>query len=188
MSGRGASTAVQTEVAKSANSPFHLFELYLDGASTFATDSYRSILWNGNLYVANGHLLSFDAIEEAADMKVTQTRISLSGVDQSIIAMILAHNYIDRRLVIRKAFLSSDEALIVDPVPILDGRCDAPEIAEDPVSGTCTVTLSCGSHWIDFERKPGRHCNHAEQQIWFPGDNGFEYVSQLNREIKWGSA
>jgi hypothetical protein len=187
VSGRGASPAVQAEAAKSASQPVHLFELYLDGAHTFATDAYRTLVWNGNTYVADGHFLSFDQVEETADLKVSQTRVTLSGVDQSVIADVLLHEYVDRRLVIRKAFLGADENVLVDPVPILDARCDAPEIAEDPDSGMCTVSISVSSHWVDFERKPGRHTNHQEQQIWFPGDLGFEYVSELNKEIKWGT-
>ena len=189
MSGRGASEVVRAEAAKSANQPVHLFELYLDGAPTFATDAYRTLQWNGNTYLANGQYLSFDQVEETADMKVSTTTVVLSGVDQAEIASVLLYSYIDRRLVIRKAFMSmADDSVLVDPVPILDGRCDAPVINEDPDSGTCTVSISVGSQWIDFERKPGRHTNHQEQQLWFPGDLGFEYVSQLNKEIKWGAA
>lgn len=187
---RGASASVQTEIAKAANQPIHLFELYLDGATTYATDAHRSIEWNGNTYPALGHFLGFEGVEESADMVISQARVSLSGVDQTLIAAVLAHEYIDRRLCIRKGFMdsASADAVIVDPIPIFDGRVDAPEIAEDPDARTCVVTISASSHWIDFERAPGRHTNHEEQQTWFPGDLGFEYVSQLNRQIKWGAA
>ena len=187
MSGRGASTAFRTELAKDANRPFHLFELYLDGAATFATDSYRTMVWNGNTYVANGRFLDYDEIEETAELTAGQTRVTLSAVDQSEIAGVLSYEYIDRRLVIRKAFLAADESVVVDPIPILDGRCDAPSIVEDPDSGLCTVVLTAGNHWIDFERKAGRHTNHQEQQLHYPGDLFFEFVSQINKPIKWGS-
>jgi hypothetical protein len=186
MSGRGASTETRAEFAKDANRPFHLFELYLDDANTFATDAYRTVVWNGNTYVANGHFLDYDGIEETAELSAGQTQVTLSGVDQAEIAAVLLYEYIDRRLVIRKAFLADDETIIVDPVPILDGRCDAPAIVEDPDSGTCTVVLTAGNEWIDFERRPGRHTNHQEQQLHFPGDMFFEFVSEINKEIKWG--
>lgn len=185
---RGASAGVITEMGLDANRPIHLFELYLDGATTYATDAWRTMVWNGNTYPALGKFLDYDGIEEASDLTISQCRVQLSGVDQSLIAAILQHEYIDRRMVIRKAFLSGASAVIVDPLPIFDGRVDSPEIEEDPASGKCLVTLAASSHWIDFERTPGRHTNHEEQQIWFPGDLGFEYVSQLNREIKWGVA
>lgn len=185
---RGASADVIAEIALAANRPVHLFELYLSGATTYATDAYRQVTWNGVDYPALGHFLDFDGVEESSDMTINQCRVQLSGVDQTLIAAILAYEYIDRRLVIRKGFLTGSEALMIDPLPIFDGRVDAPEIAEDPATGACTVTIAASSHWIDFERTPGRHTNHEEQQLWFPGDLGFEYVSQLNRQIKWGSA
>lgn len=185
---RGASSDVIAEMALDANRPVHLFELYLSGATTYATDAYRTIVWNGNTYPALGHFLDFDGVEEVSDLTITQCRVQLSGVDQTMISTVLSHEYIDRRLVIRKGFLSGAEAVLIDPLPIFDGRVDSPEIAEDPASGSCTVSISASSHWIDFERTPGRHTNHEEQQIWFPGDLGFEYVSQLNKQIKWGAA
>jgi len=184
---RGASAAVQAEVAKRANAPFHLFELYLDGATTYATDAFRTIEWNGNPYPAAGHFIGFDGVEETNDLSVSQARVSLSGVDQTEIAAILQHAYIDRRLVIRKAFFDASSGVIVDPFPLFEGRCDAPVIVEDPDVGSVTVTITAASHWVDFERKPGRHTNDAEQQIWFPGDKGFEFISQLNKQIKWGT-
>lgn len=187
MANRGSSAAFQAEAIKAANKPIHLVALYLDGASTFATDAYRTITWGGDTYAAVSHFLGFDGLEETSDLSVTQTRVSLAGVDQSLIAGVLQHAYLDRRLVIRKGFLDDADNVIVDPVPILDGRCDAPVIEEDPVSGKCMVTLAVSAQWVDFERKPGRHTNHDEEQIWFPGDMGFQYISQLNREIKWGA-
>lgn len=187
MSGRGASTDTRAEFAKDANRPFHLFELYLDSVTTYATDAYRPVVFNGHTYLATGNYLEFDEIEETAELSAGQTQVSLSGVDQSEIASALQYDYIDRRLVIRKAFFKDDETLVVDPVPILDGRCDSPDIIEDPDNGTCTVVINCGNHWTDFERRPGRHTNDQEQQLHFPGDTFFSRVSEINKELKWGT-
>jgi hypothetical protein len=184
---RGASGAVIAEIGADKNRPIHLFELYLDGATTYATDAFRTMVWNATTYPALGHFLDYDRIEETGDLSITPVTVQMSGVDQTLIAAVLAHEYIDRRLVIRKAFLSGASAVIVDPLPS-EFRVDSMSIEEDPDSGKCVVAISASSHWIDFERTPGRHTNHEEQQIWFPGDLGFEYVSQLNREIKWGVA
>lgn len=189
MTQRGASAEVVAEVAKSANQPIMMVALYLDSETVRATNAYRSIIYDGNTYTALGHLLDVAGIEETADLSITAATVRLSGVDQTMIATVLTNGYIDRRLVISKAFLAAaNDSLIVNPVPIYDGRCDAPIIEEDPTAGTCTVSLSVSSHWIDFERRPGRHTSHDEQQIWFPGDTGLSRISQLNKPIKWGTA
>lgn len=187
MSGRSASGAVVTEVAKVANRPLHLFEIYLDGATARSTDAWRNIDFGGNTYYALGSTIGFSGIEETSELQVNQVRVTQSGVDGVYVSLYLSHSYIDRRFVIRKGFLDANDTLIVDPLPIFDGRCDSPEISEDPDSGTCTITLTASSHWVDFERQPGRHTSHDEQQIWFPGDLGFEFVSQLqNQKLEWG--
>lgn len=189
MAGRGASAAFLTEIAKPANQPVHLFEAHFDDGVIRNTDAYRTLTWGGNTYLANGHFMQFSGIQESAALKVSECDIALSGVDQVWISAVLAKQYIDRRLVIYKAMLSAGtDAVIVDPVPIFDGRMDAPAITENPDDGKCIVAIHAASHWVDFERKPGRHTNHEEQQIHFPGDRGFEYAAQLTKEIKWGVA
>ena len=185
---RGASPAVLTQMGAAHNEPCHLFELYLDSETVRVTDAYRTITWNGNDYLAVGSFLGFDGVEESATLEVTTARISLSGVAQDVIALLLTNSFIDRRVVIYKAFLNG-AGVIVDPFEMFDGRADAPIISEDPTQGTCTVTLQAAQHWVDFQRLPGRHTNDAEEQIFFPGDKGFEFVSSLaNKQIKWGAA
>ena len=91
MSGRGASAAVLTEIAKSANKPFHLCSMALlpfgGGALVYVymTDAHRAVSFGGNSYLALGHFLTFSGLEEAAELKTTQASVSLAGVDQTLI-------------------------------------------------------------------------------------------------------
>lgn len=186
MTKRGASAAVQAEIAKDANQPFHLAELYLDTGTIRMTDAFRDVIWGGNTYLSAGRLLDFSGVEETADMKVTQATVQLSGVDQMLISVFLSNAYIDRRLVIRKAFFDGSMQMLVDPFPIFDGRCDQPVINDDPAGGKSTIALTASSAFVDFERTPGRHTNDSEQQLHFPGDLGFQFVDQLNTQIRWG--
>ena len=188
MSGRGLSAAALTQINAAQNAPFHLFEAYFDSGTAYATDAARDVAWGGHTYLANGNLLGFSGVQESADLQVTEAQVQLSGVDQTWVALVLAENYIDRRIVIYKAFLdTATDALIVDPGAIFDGRMDSPTIEEDPGSGKCTVTLTATSHWVDFERRPGRHTNLAEQKSFFPTDTAFRYVTEQTRTITWGA-
>lgn len=190
MANRGATAAVRSEWGKAQNEVCHLFEAYFDSEVARATEWSHDIEWpagSGNIYKALGHFLSFSGIEEVSELRVHETDVVLSGVDQVWVSLVLAEQYIDRRLVIYKAFLNGAGGLVLDPVPIFDGRMDAPDIAEDPDTGACVVTIRAASHWADFERRPGRHTNHEEQQLYFAGDKGFEYVSEIARETIWGA-
>jgi len=48
---------------------FHLIELHLSTTSYYLTDAFREISWNGNDYIALGHFLQFDGIEETSSIQ-----------------------------------------------------------------------------------------------------------------------
>lgn len=194
MSGRGASGAVLTEIAKAANRPLHLIEAAFDvadGGAVYLSDSYRTIAWNGNSYIAMGHFLSYAQLEESRELKITQARIQLSAVDQVWIAFLINRQYIGRTLTIRKAFLDANEAVIVDPFAILIGNMDVPVIQEDPTNGQCTIALQVSSLGVDIEAPAGIHTNMGEHQSLFPGDLGLQFAAQTaalvaGRLAYWG--
>jgi len=186
MADRGATAAVITELGKSKNQPFHLVDVLFDSSPLYLTDAWTNIIWNGKTYTALGHFLGFSDIEETSELQVASLTAQLSGVDQSVISDVLAENYIDRPLLIHKGFLDDNMAVIADPILIFEGRMDSPIIEENPDDGTCTVAVTATNAWVDFERKSGRHTNHEEQQIFFPGDMGFEFASEIVKDITWG--
>ena len=73
----------------------------------------------------------------------------------------------------------------IDPVQAFSGRLDVPEIKDD--ADTCTITISYESRLIDLTVARTWRYTHESQQVLFPGDLGFEYVTTIqDREITWG--
>ena len=60
-------------------------------------------------------------------------------------------------------------------------------VSENP-ERTSTITWTVTSEWADFERVGGRRANHQEQQVFFSGDMGFEFIDQIVKDLKWGRA
>ena len=185
---RNASTNVLTEISAESNHVVHLLEMVFDAATTRLTDSPRNIIWSGNTYQAVGHFLNFSEVEETSEFQVHSMTGTLSGVNQTFVSLFLSESYLDRTVNLYKAFLDTAEAVITDPVLIFSGRISGVSINEDPDGGTCTIAMEAASQWVDFERRPGRHGTDSEQQIYFPGDKGFEFASEVTKEIKWGKA
>ena len=189
MPARDATQTVLDEAKAAKSEPFHLFELFL-ATTIYATDAPFPISWGGNTYTALGHFIAFSGGEENRDLAETRLTVSLSGVDQAWISNVLEQNYVDRRLVVRRAFLAPGGGVMVDPVALFDGLCDGrSRISEDHGAGAsrCVVTLEAGSHWSDFGRRPGRHANDNEQRFLFAGDGFFRFVSEINRTVTWGA-
>ena len=187
MANRGSTTAFQTEIKKDQSHPLHLIEIYLDSATYYVTDNFKDVSYNSNTYTALGFFLNFDPIEESAAINASKITLGLSGVDQQYTNLFLTENYVDRQVVIRKAFISTANALIADPVIIFDGRMDNPIITEDTDTGLASIGVTVSNQFVDFEKTPGRYTNHENQQLHYPGDNGFIYASQIIKDIVWGS-
>ena len=85
-----------TESAKDQNRPIHLVSVHFDAQTTYTTDAFHNIDYGGNTYNAAGGLLSISDISEQSKIVVSAVKVSLSGVDQTYINLVLAEDYIDR--------------------------------------------------------------------------------------------
>lgn len=168
--------------------PVHLVSIHLDSETLYMNDSYKTITYDGNDYLGVGHFLGFSDIEEASEVIVSKMTLALSGIDGTMISMIMNNNYINRVVKVWTAFLDAENnhTLVINPVLIFEGQMDSPTISEDPDGGKSTVAVSVTNAWVDFDRKTGRHANNEEQQILFPGDRGFEFAALNISNLVWG--
>jgi len=194
--------ANRTEAGKASNRPVHLVKIELgcsnDITATnasecllgewtepiYVTNWSNPITWDGNEYLAVGHFMGLGNISESATLEIPSLTLSLSGVDQEYIALLLTKNYMDRPVTLHRSFVDSGSNLITTPFEIFRGTIDTTAINDDPK--TTSISISVKNHLADFQKKSGRHTNHAEMQRYFPGDNSFNQASESSKEIKWG--
>ena len=182
---RGIHADVITELAKDAFNMAHL--VTIDFSTTvFLTDYAHDITYGGNEYSSSSHLLALSQVNETSESKVGSFTINLSSVEQSFVSILLSENYIDREVIISRVILDSTGTIIGAPIALYNGRIDGFAIKDDNISSQ--INLSTASHWSDFEKESGRRTNHNGQQIYFPGDKGFEFASSAVKDIKWGRA
>lgn len=189
---REVSPALQDALNADAVHSAHLFSAVFTNRSTrqdevyYATDNAFDVEWDGDHYPALGTFLGYEGVEENSEMAIGTARVSLSGVEPSYVAAILAYAYINRTLSISRVVFDADGRIMDQPMLIHEGPMDEPVVTDDPDAGTVTVTLSSSNHFAAFERRPGRHCNHGEQQAHFLGDRFFESFGTPDRELTWG--
>jgi len=183
--------------------------------TTRLTTAFDDIVFQGETWSAVGHFLGFTAVRETSENRITKLTVSVSGVDQSNISDFLTREYINRSVRIYLGFIREcpvefvqaiagigvagcaqagrgdtigliTPLVVADPFLLFDGLIGASAIEDDPNTGKSLVSLECVDNWEAFTAKPGRHTNHDEQQAFFPGDDGFEFVAKVPRLLKWG--
>lgn len=183
---RDLTTAVLTAATARRICTCHLLTVYLDGLTIYWCDYGRDVEFDGNSYSHAGGLLGFDGLEESSDLSINSVTVSLSGVDTTAYALILSYAYLNRRLTIHRAFFNENDVLIGDPSLIFDGRIISPAITENQDDNTAVLSVEASNQFSDFDSSPGRHTADSEQQVYFPGDKGFEYATETDETLTWG--
>ncbi len=63
-------------------------------------------------------------ITEENEIKIPPVDISLSGVSTENVKLFLDYDYIDRRVLIRRAVIDHESTIVGSPILVLDGRLD----------------------------------------------------------------
>jgi hypothetical protein len=178
--------AVVAEVVKPLYRARHLVTVYLDDYTIRVTDADRTIVWNGETWLATGALLALGDVSESGERVRQSLSVTLSGVDQIFVSVFLSEQYLRRRIHVHRVFLNDRNEVILEPSKLMFGTIDEPILSEDPDNGTSQLTLQVVSRSMGIGCKVGRHTNNSEQQIHFPGDCGFKFVSAISRDVPWG--
>lgn len=151
------------------------------------TEAGFDINWNGETFNANGLLLGVDAPNFTTELRIGEISLSFTAADQSIVALMLGANQVNRPVYIYRAYLTPFGQVIPDPILLHAWLINAdPDIVDDTDGSTCTTRMA--SEWADFEAPRGRRTTNNSQIRYYPQDKGLEYATQVKKDIKWGGA
>lgn len=156
------------------------------GASgTFAMTDYGvDITYRQTQYLASSLLLEIASITESQALQVNDMSLTLSGANQTFISSFLNDpHFINDRVRIYKAVINEND-VVMGAFLQFDGRISEYAIDED--DSESKVNLTVASHWADFEKENGRKTNNNIQQLYYPGDVGFQYASVIVKDLRWG--
>jgi len=150
------------------------------GAGTFS--------WGGADWIGAGNLLGLGAITETQEVRATGLDLSLSGIPSDMISLALSEPYQGRECRVFVGALDTNaHTLIADPYEAFRGYMDT--MTMDEGAETATISVAVESRLIDLERPRERRYDVLDQQILWPNDKFFEYVSSIqNIEVIWGQS
>lgn len=174
----------------------YLFEIETSGGVLHLCTAPVDVAWNGETWEGIGGTLVFDSIDETPDPAGQGVGLTLSGVDQTVIASVLTNQVRGYPVAIWWAHLD-DGDIVPDPLEIFRGL----QLADYQISekrsqqpGTVTVKTRVKSRLARLRNAQVVHTNESSHNDMLAraglptGDTFFRNVAGLvGRDIYWGT-
>jgi len=180
---RGLGATNQTEIAKTHVQVVLLCGLEFD-TPIYVHTGIGSISYDGNTYLGVGDFGGVDSIEEAESISPSPLRLTLSGIDSTLIAEAMTSGRYGDRVTVYEGYRLDDGSLVADPWILWAGTFEFPTITLGDDNG---VTIT-GQHDLSkLDDASGARFSDEDQQRRYAGDTGFSYVADsVDKEIIWG--
>lgn len=119
---RTLASGLQAEIDAQSAHYAHLFQIESSGGTTRFATTAQNISWDSQTWVAIGGMLVFSSAEETPDPSGQGVELTLSGVDQTFIAILLNNNFRGREVRIWLAHFTESLQITADPLEIFRGR------------------------------------------------------------------
>jgi len=181
---RGLSSTITTALASNGFRLATLVEINV-GSSTFYLTDYGVSLTDTDArpYTHGADIIEIDGVTESGALKVNSFTLTLTGADKTYISAFLQNDYIDKRVLIKRAIVDATDTVTASFV-FFDGRIVTYQVQDNDQSSE--ISLDIASHWADFEKIKNRRTNLNSQQVYFPSDMGFQYASKITKDLRWG--
>lgn len=189
MTSRNMNPTLATATQKSVVQYYEIIKIEV-GVGYYITNAPWDITFGGHLYQSAGALISFDTVTENIGFEIERLGISIGGIapigadSQPFIKTILGLDYVDRPVTITRLYYTVSDTYI-DSVQIYSGFITSASAASGLGENGAAVRIETSNNWTDFGRKNGRLTNDTKQQSVFPGDLGFEYCREVQKQIEW---
>ena len=164
-----------------------LFEGYFLHSNLYLWTGLGALSWGGKIYQGAGELIGFSQAKESGELQAVGLTVSLAGMDETVISAAFTEL---RQGQLCKVFIAPYQftptpVMLANPYCFFQGRVDVPTV--DDGAETAVVSLQLENRLVDLERERVRFYDSLTQNIFFPGDKGFDYVAQLqDQKIFWG--
>lgn len=142
------------------------------------------LVWNGITYTGIGDLGQVGAMTEGTEVEAAGTSITLSGIDNALLAESL--NDIQQRApcAIWLAMFDENLNIIPNPVKMCGLLVDKPDV--EIGTETCSITIALESRMLQLQRGQQRRLSQADQMLQYPTDCSMSWIESLNDiALRW---
>lgn len=160
--------------------PFYAVEAQFTGGTVRLWTGYGDRQIESNTYTGAGSLLSISGLDEVADLSAKSITVTLSGVDQTVLALALAEPYQRRKLRVLFGVIGSTTS-----VELFSGQMNTMTIEDSGDSSVISILVD--SKLVELERASNRRYTSESQKSRHAGDTFLDYLAKLqDRQLAWG--
>lgn len=184
---RGLTPAMVTALSQPYIRPLYFVRLVTATETLYLWNGPGTITWNAQVWTGLGLFGSIKSIPETTTVTAVGIVLELSGVPIAMVGMALNELKPYRDCDVWFGLLNTAGAVIADPYLSYKGLTDAGKLDDD--GETATIQVQVESRLIDLNRARERRYTDADQKRYFPNDQGFAFVAELqNAVVHWGQA
>jgi hypothetical protein len=143
----------------------------------------RQVELGGETFIGAGNLGAVTQSSESGDLSPSQYQITVSGVNDDVLAAAGQLSYMNYRATVWAMTLDADEQIIGEPFIWFRGRTDQLTVS---YGLTSSVVIDVRDRMTDWARAKIRRYTDEDHQSQFDGDKFFEFVSEVaGREVEW---
>ena len=179
---RSVPAGILTALQQPEVEPFYAVEAQFSGGTVRLWTGYGDRTIESNTYTGAVSLLSISGLDEVADLSAKSITVTLSGLDETVLALALAEPYQRRKLRVLFGVVGNSAS-----VELFAGQMNTMTIEDS--GETSTVSILVDSKLVELERASNRRYTSESQKSRHSGDTFFDYVALLqDKQLVWGRA
>jgi hypothetical protein len=176
-----------TALASKQTNPVIFVQIGFATGYVYLWSGIGSINWNGQTWLGVGKMGKVSPIADTATGQAKGLTLELSGIPSDLISDVLAEVQAQYKAYLWWGLFDSNGNVIANPEQRWAGMTDVVKIQEGGTTSAIQITVE--SKLVDLGRARERHWTHQDQQIDYPGDNGFLYVNGVQElDVIWGQS
>jgi len=186
MATRDLTASVVTEITSDSFTPIiFIHTTWTSGDVYFCSRPY-DVQWNSQTWLGGGNIISITDIEETAENKVAEFKITLNGIPAGNRALVESNLIRGSAVKVYMGFMDSNNSVISDPY-LFEGILDSAVMVGSSESSMITLTIE--DEDSDFKRPRLRKYSDVDHQEEFSGDDFFADIANIpNNKIYFGQA
>jgi hypothetical protein len=130
----------------------------------------------GQVFTGMGWMGRIESVPQTSELTAENMTLQLSGIPSELLGDVINSVRLTGSAALWLGFFSNG-LLLADPLQLWDGELDVPTVVDG--AETCSVSITVENALLSLNLASNRRFTSLDQQLDYPGDTGFDYVSAM---------